>query len=554
MLEGVCVVMYTSYFGLKEAPFTITPDPRYVYMSERHREALAHLLYGVGEGGGFVQLTGEVGTGKTTLCRCLLEQLPPHVDVALILNPRLTSLELLASVCDELRISYPAGTTSVKVLVDALYRYLLDAHARGRRTVLIVDEAQDLSAEVLEQIRLLTNLETTREKLLQIILIGQPELIQLLDREDLRQLAQRVTARCHLEPFSEEETCAYIRHRLEVAGGTHVIVSDAAMRKVHAESRGIPRLINVICDRAMLGAYAHQKARVDALTVVRAAAEVRGRVRKPWYAPSWRWAIAAAVLGVAAVGGAVVLSPEQFAHRSRSVPSSAPSPAAPAPVRPVTAVADKPTASPNLAQLLSDPALRSDKASAFAALYSRWGLDHAVLRGELGCEGGRAEGLRCLFRAGTWDKLRGYTLPAILALAAPTGSQRYATVTGLGEQTVILEIGGRQFTFLFSEVDPLWDGSFILLWKAPPRNTVPIAPGVRGPDVEWLRRRLAGLDGGPVMAKNRQVYDGDLKDRVIRFQRRRSLVPDGIVGRETLTHLTTALREPGVPLLSSPDE
>jgi len=194
--------MYTAYFGLAELPFSITPDPRYLYMSGAHREALAHLLYGIGEGGGFVQLTGEIGTGKTTLCRCLLEQLPPGVNVALILNPKLTDIELLATLCDELRIPYPAPSTSRKLLVDALSQHLLDAHARGERTVLIVDEAQDLAPEVLEQIRLLTNLETPTRKLLQIILIGQPELVRLLGREDLRQLAQRVTARYHLLPFA----------------------------------------------------------------------------------------------------------------------------------------------------------------------------------------------------------------------------------------------------------------------------------------------------------------------------------------------------------------
>jgi general secretion pathway protein A len=282
--------MYASYFGLREPPFSITPDPRYLYMTGRHREALAHLLYGVTEGGGFVQLTGEVGTGKTTLCRCLLEQVPAGVDVALILNPRLTSEELLAAVCDELRIAYPPGTTSVKALVDALYHYLLDAHARDRRTVLIVDEAQDLAVEVLEQIRLLTNLETTREKLLQIILIGQPELMHLLAREDLRQLAQRVTARYHIEPFVEEDTRGYVRHRLQVAGRTRGLFTDRAISRVHRESRGVPRLINVICDRALLGAYAEEKTHVDARIVANAAAEVRGGKARRWYRRGWSWA------------------------------------------------------------------------------------------------------------------------------------------------------------------------------------------------------------------------------------------------------------------------
>ena len=206
--------MYLKHFNLSERPFSITPDPRFLYMSLRHREALAHLIYGLGEGGGFVQLTGEVGTGKTTMCRCLLEHVPDNVDLALVLNPKVTSIELIATVCDELGIEYQEKDASIKMLTDVLNHYLLEAHAKGRRTVLIIDEAQNLSADVLEQIRLLTNLETSTQQLLQIILIGQPELRSLLQREDMRQLAQRVTARYRLEPVNREETEAYIKHRL----------------------------------------------------------------------------------------------------------------------------------------------------------------------------------------------------------------------------------------------------------------------------------------------------------------------------------------------------
>src|SRR5471030_1754162 len=247
--------MYLSFFGLLEKPFAITPDPRYLYLSERHAEALAHLLYGINDAGGFVQLTGEVGTGKTTIIRSLLAQTPKNAEIALILNPRMTAPEFLP-ICEELVIGVPdAATESRKDLIDILNHYLLRAHADGRRVVLVVDEAQNLAPEVLEQVRLLTNLETNTQKLLQIILIGQPELRELLGRNDLRQLAQRVTARFHLQPLAREETIAYVRHRLRIAGSTSEIFSGAALREVHRLSGGVPRVINIICDRALLGAY-----------------------------------------------------------------------------------------------------------------------------------------------------------------------------------------------------------------------------------------------------------------------------------------------------------
>ncbi len=270
--------MYLDYFGIKANPFSLTPDPRYLYMAKGHQEALAHLLYGVGEGGGFVLLTGEVGTGKTSVCRCLLEQLPEDVDVAFILNPRLTETELLAAICDELEVDYPGvdgrGIDSLKALVDVLNAKLLELHAAGRRAVVIIDEAQNLSPEVLEQVRLLTNLETTKSKLLQVILIGQPELGEILKRKDMRQLVQRISARYHLEPLRGAETKAYVRHRLEVAGMPPDVFSNAAITAIHRRSGGIPRLINVLCDRCLLAAYAQDSRRVDTRFVRSAAKEV----------------------------------------------------------------------------------------------------------------------------------------------------------------------------------------------------------------------------------------------------------------------------------------
>ncbi len=268
--------MYLSHYGLAEPPFAITPDPRFVFLSERHRDGLAHLLYGIGQGGGggFVQLTGEVGTGKTTLCRLLLEQLPEKVQVALVLNPKQTPLELLTTVCEELHIALPGKRRSLKMQVDALNKYLLQAYAQGLRVVLIIDEAQELSREALEQVRLLTNLETATQKLLQIVLLGQPELRETLTRPALRQLAQRITARYHLTPLQLAETDAYLRHRINIAGGSRFPFDNAAVNRLYALSGGVPRLLNVLGERALLAGYVHGKASVDAALVNLAAKEV----------------------------------------------------------------------------------------------------------------------------------------------------------------------------------------------------------------------------------------------------------------------------------------
>ena len=266
--------LYGAWFGLQREPFSIAPDPRALFMSERHREALAHLLYGVQGGGGFVLLTGEIGAGKTTVSRCFLEQVPPHCQVAYVFNPRQTVLELLASICQEFGLQVPEGG-SVKVLVDALNTFLLASHAQGRSSVLIIDEAQALSADVLEQLRLLTNLETHERKLLQIVLIGQPELRALVAGPGMEQLAQRVIARYHLGPLSANDTLRYVQHRLAVAGLVGPVPFDAAaLRRVHERSRGVPRRINLLCDRALLGAYATERRQVDVAIVERAAAEV----------------------------------------------------------------------------------------------------------------------------------------------------------------------------------------------------------------------------------------------------------------------------------------
>src|ERR1700722_10614548 len=316
--------MYLSFFGLNEKPFAITPDPRYLYLSERHAEALAHLLYGINEAGGFVQLTGEVGTGKTTIVRSLLAQTPKDAEIALILNPKMTATEFLLTICEELGIGVPdSAAESLKDLVDILSGYLLRAHAGGRRVVVVVDEAQNLAPTVLEQVRLLTNLETNTQKLLQIILIGQPELRELLARNELRPLAQRVTGRYHLNPLSNEETVAYVRHRLRVSGATSDIFSTLALAELYHLSSGVPRVINVIADRALLGAYTQGRHRVTSGLVRTAAAEVCGRRFAPRWLP-WLGAAAASLALLATVWGVWPLAQSVLSRH----PAAAAAPAA----------------------------------------------------------------------------------------------------------------------------------------------------------------------------------------------------------------------------------
>lgn len=268
--------MYTRYFGLTEKPFAIAPNPRYLFMSELHREALAHLMYGISSEGCIILLTGDVGTGKTTVCRCLIDQLPDKTDIAMILNPKLTINDLLKTICDELKIPIPATTPSIKNYIDQLNAYLLRAHAEGRNTALIVDEAQNLDIEVLEQLRLLTNLETNTNKLLQIILIGQPELRNILGDPKLSQINQRITTRYHLKPLQAADVSTYIEHRIAVAGGTsrNVLFSKKAIQYAAKISKGIPRVINTLCDHALLGAYANNRDHVSLGIIKKAAAEL----------------------------------------------------------------------------------------------------------------------------------------------------------------------------------------------------------------------------------------------------------------------------------------
>jgi general secretion pathway protein A len=580
--------MYYAHFGLKENPFAITPDPRFLFLSKCHREGIAHLLYGIGESGGFLQLTGEVGTGKTTLYRSVLAQAPEGVDIALVLNPRQTAPELLASICDELHVDYPRESQSIKVLVDALNQHLLRTHAAGRRTIVIIDEAQDLEITVLEQVRLLTNLETQTHKLLRIVLVGQPELQALLERSDLRQLAQRITARFHLTPLTREETGAYVQHRLRRAGASRAIFTAAGLRAVHAASDGVPRLINVICDRALTAAYAEQRERIDTRLVKRAAREVAGRhTRRPL-----RWALAAGVLPLALVAGlglawkildlplenpgevtAYLIDHSQDAlpqtqqpgpAEETKVPAETPHPAAQARIqepviesphveaRPANLIERSPEPpAPNLQDLLAAGALATDSVTAFKTLFAYWDQDYSRLSGNAACERALRAGLECLFAQGNLNTLRIYDRPAVLELIDDSGTRHHVTLTGLTRDEAVLDFGGKIVSVPTAQVEASWYGSYVLLWRPPQLTRSVLRVGSRGDDVLWLREQLARVGTASLSGDPSPVFDTDLAESVKRFQQASGLPADGVVGRQTLLRLNSEMSDTPVPLLSA---
>jgi general secretion pathway protein A len=549
--------MYTSFFGLQEKPFAITPDPRYLYLSERHAEALAHLLYGINEAGGFIQLTGEVGTGKTTIIRSLLEQLPGNAEVALILNPRVTPAEFLLTICEELHLQVPEhGRDSTKVLMDLLGHYLLEAHARSRRVVLIVDEAQNLSPQTLEQVRLLTNLETATTKLLQIILIGQEELRALLEQPELRQLAQRVTGRYHLTPLSPDESAGYVKHRMRVAGATAEAFAPGALKEVHRLSGGIPRVINVVCDRALLGAFTREDHRVGPAYVRQAAAEVYGR---PVPAPWLRWITVGAIAGalaLVAVGAWMWLANREPPSAAPPVQAAATEGAAGAPTTPTIAATSVPSTmqatapAPALDSVLAANARDTTTEAALAKLFARWNLAYAPDRGR-GCDQAAAQGLECLFQKGSWAQLRTLDRPAILTLTDDVGSNHQVVLVGLSDEAAAIELGGARLDVPIAAISRYWFGDFLLLWRPPLAVAKSLGPGMHGADVKWLRENLRVAQGLPQMASASDVYDDELTRLVQDFQRQHRLNADGVAGVQTQIVLDTVLNPAGSPTLGA---
>jgi len=567
--------MYSQFFGLTHPPFSIAPDPRYLFMSERHREALAHLLYGVDGGGGFVLLTGEIGAGKTTVCRCFMEQIPNRCNVAYIFNPKLTATELLSSICDEFQIPYPlvdARASTVKDFLDPLNEFLLRTHSVGQKSVLIIDEAQNLSAEVLEQLRLLTNLETNERKLLQIILIGQPELRSMLARPDLEQLAQRVIARFHLEALSEGETVQYIRHRLSVGGLVGALPFDSkVMQRIHKLAHGVPRRINLLCDRALLGAYATGRRTVDKQIVDKAATEVFGGsdIRKTTtagVAPA-NFRSYVSVLAAGLVMGAVLLGAgawfngfiDKRANGSTTLlaglvgnlpatPSSAPSSPAKAlpPVREPALWADLSAAE----LVVGVKALSRDETIAWRELGVAWKL---TLDGIDPCSEARRQQVQCFRTNTSLALIRQLDRPGILTLYDPADDTRkYAVLIGLTRQSAILQIDKVTKNVSLAALSALWRGEFSTFWRVPAGYAGTSAGPNSGPFAGWLAMQLTSLAPDARTASQVGARESMLPARVSEFQRSQGLKPDGIAGPTTFMQLnrTTGVDEPR--LLAAP--
>jgi len=572
--------LYLQYFGLNEAPFSITPDPAFVYLSAAHRDALAHLMYGVGQGGsgGFVQLTGEVGTGKTTLCRCLLEQIPEDCRVALVLNPLMTPRELLATVCEELGIATDDIRDSSKGMVDALNSYLMEQHGQGRRVVVIIDEAQNLSPEALEQVRLLTNLETAKHKLLQMVLLGQPELRQLLQRQDLRQLAQRITARYHLIPLNQQETSAYVVHRMKVAGAPRNPFRKSALRALYRRSGGVPRLINIIADRALASAYARESGYVSARMVNVAANEVQpseDRVRmRRWPAVAAVTALALLTLAVlyrgplpwapgdsdtervqqrAAQPPAIQAAPGAADGGQDFAPQDSPPGAATVAVEPGLSGSQPATPSPQQA-VTEAPAAVDLAVGAVVQSTAAPGVDadwldrqhRAVWQGMAGlwrdrdsaaavqaaCEGVPRTGFACIREQGNWSRIRQLGLPVVLVLRED--SARLLLLRGFAGEALLAGAEDEPLRVARDAVEERWLGEYYVAWPQAPDWPLEIRRGESGAAVDIVMEMAALAEPG---WSGSGLFDENFESWLMAFQRRNGLQADGIIGPRTLMYL-----------------
>jgi general secretion pathway protein A len=520
--------MYKAFFNLTDNPFSISPNPKYLYMSDRHTEALTHLVYGLRDGGGFVLLTGEVGTGKTTVSRCLKQQLPEDTDCAFILNPSLSTEELLASICDAFHLEY-AQPATLKTLFDALHHFLLHNHQAGRRTLLVIDEAQHLMPEVLEQLRLLTNLETDDAKLLQIVLIGQPELQQLLRQPLLRQLAQRITARYHLLPLDLNDVDAYVRFRLQIAGCLQPIFTPSAIRALHRLSGGIPRVINLICERALLGAYAVGQERINDKLLSQAAYEATG-IRDEG---------SAGAFFAFAFAGVLMLAAGWFGWQQWGF----------LPQHPIKKVI-VPVALPPDAKLVKRfenvVAEAAYEDQAMQQLYRVWGFETAI--DEAHCNSAIRANLGCIQGQATLDHVINLNYPVVARLMEKNGPEFYAVIVHAANGQVDLLLGSEKWQVPQEWLAKAWQQDYTVLWKLPESSNHMISKRSGPADIQWLETVVSQAIHQPARNKIAR-FDAQLVTKLRQFQKQEGLTADGVAGEQTLLRLVVRSRE-AVPRLN----
>lgn len=542
--------MYLTHFSLNERPFSISPDPRFLFMSNRYREALAHLTYGVEDGGGFVLLTGEVGTGKTTVCRCLLQQLPEKTRLAFVLNPKLNSLELLATICDELNIDYPEECTSLKVLTDKLSQYLLTCYEQGLSVVVMIDEAQNIDTDVLEQIRLLTNLETNQKKLLQIILVGQPELQEKLAQRELRQLAQRITARYHLRPLNLKETMAYVLHRIRIAGSRKGLFTRKSIELLHAKTTGIPRLINTICDRALMAASSRNKNLVsyrimrDAIRDVMGISHNKKQIKAGPRPKVLIWSLSAVsifgLIGLSFWLGQTSNQQENIQSAENeltSKQSDLSDSQKEIEEKPIELTENQKNSSNNLQISLIDRMLANEHWDtngnwSMQRLMALWQVEYSPLVDGSGCDFAASYGLVCRPMKGNWQQLRKFNRPAILKFSAGLQGEFWGTLKKLSGLDATLIFGEREVTIRIDELSTIWTGDFQFLWQAPDGYLGDMHIGDQGNAVIWLTEKMKQLVDAQLLAS--QVFSQPLQDALKVYQSQRNINADGIAGMQTI--------------------
>ncbi|HVN37270.1 MAG TPA: AAA family ATPase [Myxococcota bacterium] len=562
--------MYAVHYGFREKPFALSPDPRYLFLSASHREVLGHLVYGIEQGEGFMAISGEVGTGKTTLCRTLLERLGSSCEIAFLFNPTLGPTDLIKAINAELGLS-TFGDSRTELL-DVLNTFLLEKHAEGRRVLVIIDEAQNLPVETLEQLRLLSNLETHTAKLLQIVLIGQPEIDAKLDAPELRQLRQRIGVWWRLGPLQRDETLAYVAHRLRVAGGSETIFSPSAIALVHRHARGVPRLVNLLCDRALLLGYAEGARQIGRGIVTSVAREVHPPRRTRSRRGALRLAMALTLVALGAV--AWLGRPERAPLASAPAASLAPVAAAPIPLAREAVMTSLPDPAPTGPAAVTAPApgaLTGDDvlgalaalqtpeqslAAATRAVFALWQIDAAAPSGrtlEAADEALRVAGLTTMSLApGEFDRLRELDLPSLVALRAPDGGTRFALLRRISGGNADLEgiVAGQSVRVSVSEWMRHWTGEALVPWRDFAGLPPSLGPGDQGAPVEWLQDALARLAFYSGARDGR--FDPDTRAAVQSFQRGAGIEPDGRVGARTKLALYRALPDYALPLLAAP--